>query len=132
MGCQQQLHASQARQRHEKTARRHDKVQRIVQACPEVAAASQLRQLCSAVQAHVPDVEQSCIMVQWMMQEVADLGISGVSWTPAKVCDPKSRALALLMHGIAAVCTCPMGHGVWHQDDCAAWWAIMPDAEAWC
>ena len=66
-------------------ARRHEKVQRIVQACPEVAAASQLQQLCSAVQAHVGDVEQSCIMVQWMMQEVADLGISGISWNPAKV-----------------------------------------------
>ncbi len=75
----------QARQRHEKTARRHDKVQRIVQACPEVAAASQLQHLCTAVQAHVPDVEQSCIMVQWMMQEVADLGIAGISWNPAKV-----------------------------------------------
>ena len=71
-------------------------MQRIVQACPEVAAASQLRQLCSDVQAHVPDVEQSSIMVQWMMQEVADLGISGVSWTPAKVCDPKSTAKCVI------------------------------------
>lgn len=60
-------------------------MQRIVQACPEVAAASQLQQLCSAVQVHVPDLEQSCIMVQWMMQEVADLGISGITWNPAKV-----------------------------------------------
>jgi hypothetical protein len=24
-------------------------------------------------------------MVQWMLQEVADLGISGISWNPAKV-----------------------------------------------
>ena len=75
----------QAKQKQEKVARRQEKVQRIVQACPEVAAASQLQQLCSAVQAHVPDVEQSCIMVQWMMQEVADLGISGITWNPAKV-----------------------------------------------
>ena len=66
--------------------RRQEKVQRIVQACPEVAAASQLQQLCSGVQAHVPDLEQNCIMVQWMMQEVADLGISGITWNPAKVC----------------------------------------------
>lgn len=60
-------------------------MQRIVQACPEVATASQLQQLCSTVQAHVPDLEQSCIMVQWMMQEVADLGISPITWNPAKV-----------------------------------------------
>ena len=77
--------SGQAKQRQEKIARRHEKVQRIVQACPEVAAASQLQQLCTAVQAHVPDVEQSCIMVQWMMQEVAHLGISGITWNPAKV-----------------------------------------------
>ena len=77
--------ARQAKQRQEKINRRQEKVQRIVQACPEVAAASQLQQLCSAVQVHVPDLEQNCIMVQWMMQEVADLGISGVTWNPAKV-----------------------------------------------
>ncbi len=85
LGCCLHVDVLQARQRHEKAARRHDKVQRIVQACPEVAAASQLQQVCSAVQDHVPDVEQSCIMVQWMLQEVADLGISGISWNPAKV-----------------------------------------------
>lgn len=105
-------------------------MQRIVQACPEVAAASQLRQLCSDVQAHVPDVEQSSIMVQWMMQEVADLGISGVSWTPAKVCDPNSTGKALLMHGIAVVCSCPTDRGVWHQGECVAWWAVVPDAHS--
>lgn len=88
----------QAKQRQEKIDRRQEKVQRIVQACPEVAAASQLQQLCSAVQVHVPDLEQSCIMVQWMMQEVADLGISGITWNPAKV-----SAVILTIRIIAAL-----------------------------
>ena len=70
-------------------------MQRIVQACPEVATASQLQQLCSTVQAHVPDVEQSCIMVQWMLQEVADLGISPITWNPAKV---SKLLLTILSH----------------------------------
>ena len=77
--------AVQIRQQQEKVARRRDKVQRIVKACQEVQAAAQLQQVCTAVQEHVPDVEQSCIMVQWMLQEVADTGISGISWNPAKV-----------------------------------------------
>lgn len=75
----------QIRQQQEKVARRRDKVQRIVKACQEVQAAAQLQQVCTAVQDHVPDVEQSCIMVQWMLQEVADTGISAYSWSPAKV-----------------------------------------------
>lgn len=84
-------------------------MQRIVQACPEVAAASQLQQLCSAVQAHVPDLEQSCIMVQWMMQEVADLGISGITWNPAKVSILTSTirmmaALSCLLAGCTMMC----------------------------
>lgn len=64
---------------------------RIVKACQEVAAAAQLQQVCAGVQSHVPDVEQSCIMLQYMLQEVADLGISGVAWSPAKVhcCRPQ-------------------------------------------
>lgn len=74
----------QVRQHQEKVARRQDKVQRIVKACQEVAAAAQLQQVCCGVQSQVPDVEQSCIMVQWMLQEVADLGISGATWSPAK------------------------------------------------
>ena len=86
-------HVVQAKQKQEKVARRREKVQRIVQACPEVAAASQLQHLCTAVQAHVPDVEQSCIMVQWMMQEVADLGISGITWNPAKVTTPPPSSM---------------------------------------
>lgn len=90
-------------------------MQRIVQACPEVAAASQLQQLCSAVQAHVPDLEQSCIMVQWMMQEVADLGISGISWNPAKVStlisticliSESSCLLAQLHHDVSGMSSC--------------------------
>ncbi|KAL3159544.1 hypothetical protein ABBQ38_009960 [Trebouxia sp. C0009 RCD-2024] len=80
----EKLPKQEAKQRAEKIGRRQEKVQRIVQACPEVATASQLQQLCSTVQAHVPDMEQSCIMVQWMLQEVADLGISPITWNPAK------------------------------------------------
>lgn len=76
----------QVRQHQEKVARRQDKVQRIVKGCQEVAAAAQLQQVCAGVQGHVPDVEMSCVMVQWMLQEVADLGISGLPWSPAKAC----------------------------------------------
>lgn len=74
----------QIRQQQDKIARRREKVQRIAKGCQEVAAAAQLQQVCAGVQSHVPDVEQSCIMVQYMLQEVADLGISGVAWSPAK------------------------------------------------
>ena len=42
---------------------------------------------------HVHEVEQSCIMTQWMLQEVADIGISGLRWSPAKV----GAALGLLV-----------------------------------
>ena len=92
----------QAGQRHQKVARRQEKVQHIVEACPEVAAASQLQLLCSAVRAHVPDVEQSCIIVQWMMQEVADLGTtSGGSWNPAKVLSLLLTSLPMLLSKLA-------------------------------
>ena len=107
-------------------------MQRIVQACPEVAAASQLQQLCSGVQVHVPDLEQNCIMVQWMMQEVADLGISGITWNPAKVSNVISTTRAALQcPGYA--CSPGTPKHVWHECMIAnrCKWMVIVATDQW-
>ena len=75
----------QERRKQQDLHRRVEKVQRVVNASPEIALAGRLQRLLGAADVHVHEVEQSCIMTQWMLQEVADIGISGLRWSPAKV-----------------------------------------------
>ena len=84
----------QERRKQQDLHRRVEKVQRVVNASPEIALAGRLQRLLGAADVHVHEVEQSCIMTQWMLQEVADIGISGLRWSPAKV----GGALGLLNH----------------------------------
>ncbi len=83
----------QERRKQQDLHRRVEKVQRVVNASPEIALAGRLQRLLGAADVHVHEVEQSCIMTQWMLQEVADIGISGLRWSPAKV----GAALGLLV-----------------------------------
>lgn len=51
----------------------------------EAALGAALQKAAAASEAHVADTEQACILVHWMLQEMADIGLQATRWNPAKV-----------------------------------------------
>ena len=51
----------------------------------EAALGAVLQKAADAIEAYVADTEQACILVHWMLREMADIGLQATRWNPAKV-----------------------------------------------
>ncbi|KAK9848396.1 hypothetical protein WJX84_008432 [Apatococcus fuscideae] len=78
------MEAQKERQKHEAHKRNRSRAQKLVATSMEAALGAALQKAAAASEAHVADTEQACILVHWMLQEMADIGLQATRWNPAK------------------------------------------------
>ncbi|KAK9861698.1 hypothetical protein WJX84_004552 [Apatococcus fuscideae] len=133
---QPRMEAQKERQKQEAQKRNRRRAQKVVSTSKEAALGAALQRAADASEALVADTEQACILVHWMLQEMADMGLQATRWNPAKeememlLRKASRQALALLekLEGVMGSLVmgphlescitrlmCPQAHSILHQ-----------------